>query len=289
VSPAERERIGSMAIPPAWTDVWIAPEPDAHLLAMGTDARGRRQYLYHPAWREAADRAKFDRLASFGPALGGLRRRVAEDLRRLSDEWACAAMVRLVDQALIRPGSLRHFRENGSVGATTLHAEHVDVSRRFVRLHFEGKGAIEHEIEVHDPLLARRVSDLLDNAPPGQPIFADGEGEVVDNGRLNAYIGRHTGGEFTAKDLRTWGATCRVAGVLAWPPAAVETGADPVRLAIEEAAAQLGNTFEVCRSSYVAPRVVEAFRDGALPEMWRRSRRARWLSRTEQMVRRVLA
>jgi DNA topoisomerase I len=294
VSPAERQRIGAMAIPPAWTDVWIAPEPDAHLLAVGTDAAGRRQYLYHPAWRAAADRAKFDRLATFGPALGALRRRVADDLRRLGDEWPCAAVVRLIDESLIRPGSLRHFRDNGSVGATTLHAEHVETSRRVVRLHFEGKGSVEHDIEVHDPLLARRISDLLDNATPGQPIFTGGDGAIVDNARLNDYLGRHTGRDFTAKDLRTWGATCRVAGRLVLEPLASTRrrptkGEDPVRRAVEHAAEQLGNTFEVCRSSYVDPRIVEAFHLGELAAVWQRSRRGRWLSRTEQTVHRVLA
>src|SRR5262245_60786883 len=110
VSAGERERIAALAIPPAWTDVWIAPEPDAHLVATGVDARGRKQYLYHPAWREAADVAKFDRLASFGPGLVRLRRAVADDLRSLEPGWVCAALVRLIDDALIRPGDRRYFR-----------------------------------------------------------------------------------------------------------------------------------------------------------------------------------
>ncbi|HEY3483887.1 MAG TPA: hypothetical protein VGK49_00830 [Ilumatobacteraceae bacterium] len=286
VAAAERDRIAALAIPPAWTDVWIAPEADAHLVATGVDARGRKQYLYHPAWRAAADVAKFDRLASFGPGLVRLRRAVADDLRSLEPGWVCAALVRLIDDALIRPGDRRYFRTNGSVGATTLSPEHLSVSRQVVRLQFEGKGAVEHDIQIRDPLLARRISDLLDQAQPGQPIFADESDVPVDRARLNAYISAHAGAQFSAKDLRTWGATCLVARELV---AVRDRDADEcVRDAIAVAAEQLGNTPAVCRSSYVAPAVVDSFESGSLVDAWRRSRRTAWLSRVEQTVSRVL-
>ena len=287
VPQAERDRITALVIPPAWTDVWIAPEPDAHLVATGVDARGRKQYLYHPVWREAADVAKFERLAEFGPGLVRLRRAVAHDLRSLEPGWVCAALVRLIDDALIRPGDRRYFRDNGSVGATTLSTEHLSVSRQVVRLQFEGKGAVEHDIQIRDPLLARRISDLIDQAAPGQPIFADESDVPVDRGRLNAYIAEHAGTDFTAKDLRTWGATCLVAGALVTVAGADDSVA-VVREAIGVAADQLGNTPAVCRSSYVAPAVVASFETGELHDAWRRSRRTAWLSRVEQTVCRVL-
>jgi DNA topoisomerase I len=298
VPTAERRRIRELAIPPAWRDVWIAPEPDAHLVATGIDDRGRKQYLYHPAWREAADTAKFERLASFGLPLGRLRRQVAQDLSGRGSGWACAAVVRLIDSSLIRPGSMRLWRENGSVGATTLTPENLTVTRGVVRLEFPGKGAVDQDIEVRDPLLARRISDLLDRTADGEPIFSDEHGRGVDAGQLNEYIGRYAGPEFSAKDLRTWGATCLVADRLVGSEAkaglAVVEGVDTERTeaaardAIEDAAAQLGNTAAVCRSSYVAPAVLDAYRSGALIAAWRRSRPATWLSRVEQAVRRVL-
>ena len=204
----------SLVIPPAWTDVWIAPEPTAHLQATGTDKDGRRQYLYHPDWRQAADAAKFTRLSDFATPLGRLRRQVDRDLRAGGEDWSCAALVRLIDESLIRPGSLRHFRTTGSVGATTLGAEHLDVSRHVVHLQFEGKGAIEHDIEVHDPLLARTISKMLDAAAPGEAIFTDGDSAPVDSVRVNAYVREHAGvcsrrrtfgpGERRARSPRSW-------------------------------------------------------------------------------------
>ncbi len=144
------------------------------------------------------------------------------------DDWSCAALVRLIDESLIRPGSLRHFRTTGSVGATNLGAEHLDVSRQVVHLQFEGKGAIEHDIEVHDPLLARTISKMLDAARPGEPIFTDGNSAPVDSERVNDYVRTHAGPLFTAKDLRTWGATCIVAEQLARtePPGPVESATE---------------------------------------------------------------
>jgi DNA topoisomerase-1 len=286
LSDQQRERVTALVIPPAWTDVWIAPEPNAHLQATGTDNDGRRQYLYHPAWRQAADAAKFTRLSTFAGPLSRLRKRVDRDLREGGDDWSCAALVRLIDEALIRPGSMRHFRNKGSVGATTLGAEHLDVSRHVVHLQFEGKGAIEHDIELHDPLLARTISKMLDAAAPGEPIFTDGDSAPVDSERVNAYVRAHAAPPFTAKDLRTWGATCIVAEELA--RCAPDDADAAVKAAVEVAADRLGNTAPVCRASYVCPAVIDAFGEGDLHAAWRLSRSSRWLTRADRTVDRIM-
>jgi DNA topoisomerase-1 len=275
-------------------EVCTPPVASPHLKATGDDAAARRQYLYHPEWRSAADAAKFARLGQLCLPLGRLRRRVDADLRGGSEDRSCAVLVRLIDDSLIRPGSLRHFRSTGSVGATTRQAEHLDVTRHVVHLQFEGKSAIDHDIEVHDPLLARTLSKMLDAAEPGQPLFTDDSGAAVDTAKVNDYIRTHAGTNFTAKDLRTWGATCLVAQRLVKVKALDLTATDEgaveaaVRLAIDDAAERLGNTAAVCRASYVSPSVIEGFADGTLLEAWRSTRSSRWLSRSERTVGRIL-
>lgn len=287
-----RARLEALVIPPAWTDVWIAPEADAHLLATGRDDRGRKQYLYHPDWRAAADLAKFEHLGDVGRCLGSLRKAVDHDLRTRAPEWPTAAMVRLIDRSLIRPGSRRNLAENGSVGATTLGAQHISVDGRHITLDFDGKSAVEQHVEIEDLLLARRLSSLIDDEHL-DGLFVGLDDTAIDASMLNDYIARHTECDMTAKFLRTWGATCAAAGFLlgvtADPDAAPDD--DPgvrIRRAVEYTAERLGNTPAVCRASYIAPTVVDAFEAGELEETWRRSRRTRWLSRTEQTVRRVL-
>lgn len=285
VGGAERSRIQALAIPPAWTTVWIAEEPDAHLLATGYDDRGRKQYLYHPVWREASDLAKFERLASVGSALTRLRREVDHELRSGGVDWRTAAVVRLIDDSLIRPGSRRRLDENGSVGAVTLGTGDVDVNGTRIALHFEGKSAVEQQTEVRDALLARRLSTLLDESADGM-LFVDADDRPITAGQVNEYIAVHSGSVMSAKDLRTWGATCAAADLLV--RAEGDDTDSHVRLAIEHAADRLGNTVAVCRSAYIAPRILTAFETGELREEWRRSRRAKWLSRVEQTVRRVV-
>lgn len=286
-----RDRLEALVIPPAWTDVWIAPEANAHLLATGRDDRGRKQYLYHPDWRAAADLAKFERLGDVGRCLGTLRKAVDHDLRARTDEWPTAAMVRLIDLSLIRPGSRRNLAENGSVGASTLGAEHLSIEGRRITLDFDGKSAVEQHVEIEDLLLARRLSSLVDNEHL-DGLFVDRDDAPVDASMLNDYIARHTECDMTAKFLRTWGATSAAAGFLlgttADPDVADDDSAARVRRAVDYTADRLGNTPAVCRASYIAPTVIEAFESGALEETWRRSRRTQWLSRTEQTVRRIL-
>ena len=292
MSAADRERIRSLVIPPAWRDVWIAPESDAHLQATGIDDAGRKQYLYHARWRDVADAEKFRRLADFAPALVAVRQRVADDLRPLglrkqgNADVLCATAVRLIDGCLIRPGSRRR---NGSTasGATDLGGSDVIVDRGSVVLDFVGKSGVDQHVEVEDRALARVLSELLDEADDDAPLFRSGE-DAIDERRLNAYIGEASRSDFTAKDFRTWGATATVVGELA----RADPGVDPVeaseRAAIAAAADALGNTVAVCRGSYVAPAALAAFESGDLARHWRASRRGKWLSRAERTTARVL-
>lgn len=291
ISDATRTWVESLAIPPAWTDVWVSPERDSHLLASGIDAAGRKQYRYHPAWIDAANAAKFERLAGFPRPLAKLRASVADALRTCNDDdWVCAAIVRLIDQTLIRPGSFRNFHQRGTVGAVSLHADHITVSRRRIQLSFVGKSDVPIDVVCQDPLLARRLTELVEHAGGDGPLFADDVGRIIDAAELNAYIQRHAGDRFTAKDLRTWGATTFAAEqlVVCAPGDGSDAEAD-IRSAIAAAAERLGNTVAVCRSAYVAPALLEAHRAGTLSVVWRRSRRAQWLSRAERTVARVLA
>ena len=287
MSAADRERIRSLVIPPAWRHVWIAPEPDAHLQATGVDDAGRKQYLYHPRWRQVADAEKFRRLADFAPALVAIRKRVADDLRLRNGDLLCATAALLIDRSLIRPGSRRRNGSEAS-GATHLGGSNVTVERGRVVLDFVGKSGVDQHVEVEDRVLARALSDLLDRSDDGTPLFCF-DGEAVDERRLNAYIGKASRSDFTAKDFRTWGATTTVVAELAAAKPSVDAIEVCERAAIAAAADALGNTVAVCRASYVAPAALAAFESGELARHWRESRRGRWLSRAEGATARVLA
>jgi DNA topoisomerase I len=282
---SQRARAESLAVPPAWNDVWIAPRPDSHVLASGIDDAGRKQYLYHPAWREAADALKFERLGEFGRSLPRLRRQVATDLRsRDADVAGRAVLVRLIDRTLIRPGSRRYAVENGTFGATTLLASHVEVRGATLHLVFPGKGGAEHDLSLEDRELAGRLRRLLAEADDDTHLVVDDNGQPLERDDVNEYIA-DLAGPFTVKDFRTWGATCTVVDHLA-----PSSTADPAAVtdAIAGAAQSLGNTPAVCRASYVAPRVVEAHQEGRLQVEWQRARSSRWMSRAERVTARVL-
>ena len=285
VSAQERARLQSLVIPPAWRDVWIAPRDDSHILATGIDDAGRKQYLYHPAWRSAADAEKFERLAGFGEALPRLRRQVVDDIRR-GDELTSqlALLVRLVDLSLIRGGSRCYTEQHGTFGATTLLASHVEVVGSTVHLAFPGKGGTEHDLSVSDRLVATRLRQLVADVDDDSHLFTDDAGRPIERDDLNEYLYR-TVGDYTVKYFRTWGATCLVTQHLA--TAGLE-GTAAVKAAIEHAADALGNTPTVCRSSYVAPVVVEAHDAGALVDAWRTARSSRWMSRAERATARLL-
>ncbi len=279
-----------LAIPPAWTDVWISPIRRGHLQATGRDAKGRKQYRYHPRWRVVRDEAKYERLIEFARALPRIRRRVDRDLRRrgLPREKVLALVVGLLEATLIRVGNEEYARDNDSFGLSTLRDRHVKGSDSGeVRFTFTGKGGKEHSIAVRDRRLARlvrRVQEL-----PGQELFqfldADGRRQSIDSGDVNDYLQQASGDAFTAKDFRTWAGT--VAASLAlqdWLE--IDEGADRKRAivrAIEEVAEQLGNTPAVCRACYIHPDVIASYLDGTLVDAL--SERARGAGRGAHALR----
>jgi DNA topoisomerase-1 len=270
VSARDRARIRSLVIPPAWTNVWICPDPRGHLQATGRDARGRKQYRYHPRWREVRDENKYGRLADFGRALPAIRRRIQRDLRQqgLPREKVLAAVVKLLETTFIRVGNEEYARQNHSYGLTTMRDAHVRVSGSKVRFLFRGKSGVQHQLELADRRLARIVKECRDL--PGQQLFQylDARGNVVDVGSadVNTYLKDITGTDFTSKDFRTWAGTVLAATLLCESerPASVTAGKKAVVRAIDEVAERLGNTRAVCRKCYVHPAVIDAYLDGTI-------------------------
>jgi len=258
-------RIRQLAIPPAYTDVWICRHANGHLQATGRDARGRKQYRYHPHWRQLRDRAKYDRMLAFSEHLPGLRRRVAADLRLpgVPRDKVLATVVRLLETSLIRVGNDQYARANGSFGLTTLKNDHVRVRGTHLQFRFRGKSRKVHDVHVDDARLARIVRHCQEL--PGQALFqfVDDAGEIesIDSSDVNAYIRGRDGTEFSAKDFRTWAGTLLTARVLAGlGNAPDETLAKAsIASAIEQVAARLGNTPTICRKSYVHPAILDAY------------------------------
>ncbi|MBS0659328.1 MAG: DNA topoisomerase IB [Verrucomicrobia bacterium] len=274
---ADLARIRALAIPPAWTDVWICPLADGHIQAVGRDARGRKQYRYHARWREVRDAEKFGHLLEFAQALPALRRRVERLLAQpaLSREKVLAGIVHLLDTTFIRVGNEEYARTNRSFGLTTLRNRHVQVRGAEIRFRFLGKSGRQHAVEVADARLAklvRRCQDL-----PGQALFGylDERGEVqrITSSDVNDFLRAATGREITAKDFRTWaGTVLALTALRATPPAASARAARPhLRAAFEAVATMLRNTAAVCRKSYIHPCVVEAYLAGRLQSIRRRS------------------
>lgn len=263
-------RIRRLAIPPAWTDVWVCPDARGHLQATGRDARGRKQYRYHPDWRATRDETKFDRMQAFARALPLLRRRTRADLARpgLPREKVLATLVQLLERSLIRVGNEEYARQNDSFGLTTMRDKHVRVSGGTVRFQFRGKSGKYHAIDVNDWRLAHVVKQCRDL--PGQELFqyvdADGRRRSVGSGDLNNYLRDITGEEFTSKDFRTWwGTVLAVRALRELQPGRSKTHSEKnVLLAIDAVAGLLGNTRAVCRKSYVHPGVIDCYVEGAL-------------------------
>jgi DNA topoisomerase-1 len=264
------ERIAKLAIPPAWTDVWICPRPTGHLQATGRDARGRKQYRYHADWRQVRDETKFGRMIAFGEALPKIRQRVAADLalRGLPREKVLATVVSLLETTLIRVGNQEYARQNNSFGLTTLRDGHVDVAGSTLHFEFRGKSGKEHVVEIQDRRLARIVKQCRDL--PGQKLFQyldeSGARQGVSSEDVNAYLRETTGEDFSAKDFRTWGGTVLALSVLL-EMGACDGGKDPGRAVVEmikQVAGQLGNRPAICRKYYVHPVVIQTFLDGAL-------------------------
>jgi DNA topoisomerase-1 len=268
-SAADKARIKSLAIPPAWTGVWICPDPRGHLQATGRDARGRKQYRYHPRWREVRDEVKYGRLIAFAEALPKIRARAEADLKRsgLPREKVLAAVVRLLEKTLIRVGNEEYARDNGSVGLTTMRDQHAKIHGASVRFEFRGKSGIGHAIDLHDKRLAKIIKACRDL--PGYELFQyvddDGTRQTIDSADVNDYLREISGEDFTAKDFRTWAGTVLAAQALA-EVATFKTSREAKRKiasAIESVAKRLGNTKAVCRKCYIHPAILDAYMEGA--------------------------
>jgi DNA topoisomerase-1 len=265
-------RIKSLAIPPAWTDVWICPDPRGHIQAVGRDQRGRKQYRYHPRWREVRDETKYEKMIAFVRALPAIRRRVQKDLALpgLPREKVLAAVVRLLETTLIRVGNDEYASQNNSFGLTTLRDHHAKISGGTLRFRFRGKSGIRHEIDLDDPRLAKIVRKCQEL--PGEELlqYVDDDGNVRDIGSadVNEYLREISGRDFTAKDFRTWAGTVLAARALQ-EFTQVDSQAQAkknVVAAIERVAEKLGNTRAVCRKCYVHPAVIDSYMDGSLLE-----------------------
>lgn len=272
---AELERIRSLAIPPAWTDVWICPSPEGHLQATGRDAKGRKQYRYHGRWRAIRDDTKYGKLRSFGDALPRIREKVGRDLAQpgLPREKVLATVVRLLDLSFIRIGNPEYARANESFGLTTMRDEHVEIRGERVRFKFRGKSGKEHDIDVWDRQLARimRRCQELDGQELFQYLDEGGQSRTIESADVNGYLRAAAGEGFTAKDFRTWAGTVLAARELARVgPFETETEARrKVASAVSEVARQLGNTQAVCRKCYIHPAVIDGYLDGSLLSAWR--------------------
>ena len=266
----ELQRIRALVIPPAWSNVWINPDPRGHIQATGRDARGRKQYRYHANWRATRDETKFSRMIAFGEALPRIRERVAADLELpgLPREKTLAIAVRLLDEALIRVGNEEYARENDSYGLTTLRDEHAAVSGSTVHFTFRGKSGKTHRIDVRDRRVARNISRMQDL--PGEHLFqyvdADGTAHAIGSEDVNAYLHEIAGEAFTAKDFRTWGGTVLAARSLREQgPFESQTAMKAnIITAIDAVAARLGNTRAVSRSAYIHPAVLLGYESGEL-------------------------
>jgi DNA topoisomerase-1 len=256
------DRIEKLVIPPAWTDVWIAPRPGCHIQANGRDARGRKQYRYHDGWRSHRDQGKYGRVAAFGRALPALRKRIEKDLRKhgLAKDKVLAAVVSLLEQTLIRVGNDEYARTNKSFGLTTLRDRHAKLSAVGGRFEFTGKSGKSHSTAFNDRRLARIVKACQDLR--GQRLFQyrDESGEIhpVMSGDVNDYLRAATGQDFTAKDFRTWAGTLEAARILCVQGDTTATKAT-VTSCVKDVAKRLGNTPAVCRKAYIHPAITEAF------------------------------
>ena len=270
--PGEVQRINALAVPPAYTDVWICADPRGHMQATGRDARGRKQYRYHVRWREVRDADKYSRLRDFGLALPKLRRQLDSLLAApgFSREKVMATVLTLLDATLIRVGNSQYARDNRSYGLTTLRSRHVEVSGSTINFRFRGKSGVEHNISVKDRRVARIIKRCLEI--PGQNLFQyldeNGERHTVSSSDINACLHSLTGADFTAKDYRTWAGSAMALSVLRelqWQPQA-----DAKRHVVDmvkSVARHLGNTPAVCRKCYIHPAVLEGYVAGALAEL----------------------
>jgi DNA topoisomerase-1 len=288
-------RIRSLVIPPAWDAVWISPRADGHIQAVGRDAKGRKQYRYHPAYRAARDLVKFERMQAFGKALGRIRQVVDRDLNRqgMPKRKVLAAVVKLLETTYIRIGNEEYMEENGSFGLTTLRNQHCQILGGVLKFKFRGKSGQHHEITVQDKRLARVIRKCRDI--PGSSLFEyideDGQPQTLDSGDVNTYLREISGGDFTAKDFRTWGGTCLAANYLLEEIKEQEPDSSTMKAAksalvdvVKNVACKLGNKPATCKKYYIHPAVLESFTAGTLHTLAEKFRDSRNKFQYEQLV-----
>jgi DNA topoisomerase-1 len=289
-APRVLERIRKLAIPPAWTEVWICRDPNGHIQATGRDDKGRKQYRYHERWQDVRDRSKYERMIAFARALPRIRDRLDDDLARpgLCRERVLAAVVRLLERSLIRVGNDEYAKANDSYGLTTLRDRHVEVTGKTIEFRFRAKSGKFRRIELDSRRLSKVVRACQDL--PGQELFQyrNGDGTIHDvtSSDVNAYLREITGDDFTAKDFRTWAGTVMAALALhsSVLPDTQTAQKRAVNAAIDQVADALGNTRAVCRKAYVHPRIFDAFADGTLARALRRCRPIKGLDESETAV-----
>lgn len=281
VDPRKLERIRALAIPPAYTDVWISPKANGHIQATGRDARGRKQYRYHPRWTAIRDEAKFERLAQFGRALPAIRARVDSDLRKrgLPKDRVLASLIWLLENTMIRVGNHTYAKENRSFGLTTLRSRHLSVSGSRIRFKFTGKSGKEWNVQLVDRRIVRTIRSMQEL--PGQHLFQyeDDEGtrHQIHSEDVNEYLRETSGTDFTSKTFRTWNGTIAALAVLSGTerPDSQAGARRVLNTAIDDVARLLGNTRAVCRKNYIHPRVIASWEAGTLADEIARARRSR--------------
>ncbi len=275
---AEIKRINALVIPPAYTDVWICADPQGHLQATGRDARGRKQYRYHPRWREVRDQNKYSRMVQFGLALPKVRKKIEAQLAQpgIGRDKVMATVISLLDATLIRIGNSQYARDNRSYGLTTLRNKHVAVRGNSILFEFRGKSGVEHKISVTDRRLAKVIKRCMEL--PGQNLFQylddNGERHTVSSSDINAYLQNLTGADFTAKDYRTWAGSALALATLRkldWEPEG--DAKKHIVDMVKAVSRQLGNTPAICRKCYIHPAVMEGFLQGELAKLPRSRQR----------------
>ena len=291
------ERIRKLVIPPAWTDVWICPSPNGHLQATGRDAKGRKQYIYHPQWQQTRNQTKFGRMIAFGKKLPDIRKKIEEDLRLrdMKQRKVIAIALNLMDHSLIRIGNKYYAKSNKSYGLTTLRDKHVKINGSEIKFEFVGKKGVAHAISVHDKRLAQLVKKCRDI--PGYDLFQyydeNGERQTLESGDLNQYLKEITQTEFSAKDFRTWGGTVRMVSCL---EAMLKENPElekekTVKEAYKRVAKELGNTPSVCSKYYVHPQIIDLFKEDKLLTYLKKHDAGKgdtYLSGTEKLVLKML-
>ena len=275
---AEIKRINALVIPPAYTDVWICADPQGHLQATGRDARGRKQYRYHPRWREVRDQNKYSRMVQFGLALPKVRKKIEAQLAQpgIGRDKVMATVISLLDATLIRIGNSQYARDNRSYGLTTLRNKHVAIRGNSILFEFRGKSGVEHKISVTDRRLAKVIKRCMEL--PGQNLFQylddNGERHTVSSSDINAYLQNLTGADFTAKDYRTWAGSALALATLRkldWEPEG--DAKKHIVDMVKAVSRQLGNTPAICRKCYIHPAVMEGFLQGELAKLPRSRQR----------------